>query len=246
MKLMRWAPIGLLLALPIASQAFVVTLNTTSGGYTYKAEAEFLYAGSTLTVELRNTQTSNAVPASNAQVLTGLFWDMNVAATDINAVIGAGSFYVDGAGNVIGTPSDTPAQHWAWKAGVPQINQTGTNFGVGAAGFGHFGDADAFSGGGSSPVLNGVDWGLLGGNWNIGGNQSPLIVNEMIFTFNVGTGFDLNSIDTVLFQYGSDLSEFRGWDPEFPPDEVVPEPTSIAMVAFAGAAVWARRRKNRK
>ena len=246
MKLLRWVPFGLLAVMPVVSSAFVVTLNKTEGGYTYKAEAEFLYSGSTLTVELRNMQDSNVVPAGNAQALTGLFWDMNVAATGIDAVIGATSFYVDGAGNVIGAPSETPAQHWAWKSGVPAVPQTGTNFGVGTAGFGHFGTGNAFAGGGSPPVLNGVDWGLLGGNWNIPGNETPFIVNEMIFTFNVGTSFDLESIDTVLFQYGSDFSEFRGFDLEFPPDEVVPEPTAIAMVAFAGAAVWARKKKAKK
>lgn len=245
MRVLRFAAFGLVL-LPFAVQANPFVLNTTTGGYNYKAEALFSYSGSTLTLNLKNTQNSNAVAAGNAQALTGLFWDMDVAATGIGAVIGGTSFYIDGAGNVIGAPAETPAQHWAWKSGAPSFPEAGTNFGVGAAGFGHFGDGNTFAGGGSNPVLNGVDWGLLGGNWNINGNQSPFIVNEMIFTFNVGTNFSLDSIDHVIFQYGSDFAEFRGWDPEFPPEEVVPEPASMAMIAFAGIAVWARRKRNQK
>ncbi len=244
MRVLRFLALGLVSAPLVASAQLFVELDQTSGGYNYKATADFDYMGSILTLVLTNTQTSNAVQAGNAQVLTGLFWDMNVAATGVGATKGS-SLFVDGAGNLTNPAPETEAQHWAWKSGVPNlpINHS-TNFGVGAAGFNHFGNADAFAPGGSNPVLNGVDWGLVGGNWDINGNQSPLIMSSMTFTFNVGTNFDINSIDHVVFQYGSGFNEFQGWDPEFPPEEAVPEPASIAMIAFAGIAVWARRKRN--
>lgn len=244
MRVLRFAAFGLVL-LPFAVQANPFILDTTSGGYNFKAEAEFSYSGSTLTLDLVNTQTAGATV--NEHVLTGLFWDMNVAATGLTASKGS-SIFVDGDGGSA-TPGETEAQHWAWKSGAPNlpvIGSGGTNFGVGAAGFGHFGDGDMFAPNGSNPKLNGVDWGLLGGNFAISGTQSPLIVSSMTFTFDVGTNFDLSSIDHVIFQYGSNFSEFQGWDPEFPPEEVVPEPASMAMIAFAGIAVWARRKRNQK
>lgn len=242
MKLLRWIPLGLLMV-PVAANAITYTLNATSGGYNYKATAAFTYSGSMLTLVLTNTQTSNVVPAGNAQVLTGLFWNMTGSVgAGSTAALTAGSSYVDGNGNAIGTPSNTPAQHWAHRAGATSWGPN-VNYGVGAAGFGHFGDGDAFQGGGSNPVLNGVDWGLLGGNWNIGGNQSPLIVSSMTFNFNVGNGFNISSLKNVYFQYGSGFTEFRGTDENFPPDEVVPEPASMAMAGFAAAAAISGRRR---
>lgn len=241
MKLFRWFPLCLL-ALPIAAHAGTFNLNSTSGGYTYKAQADFTYSGSILTLVLKNTQNSNLVSAGNAQILTGLFWNMNRTVTASTANISAGSSYVDGNGNALGTPSETPAQHWARKQGAPSWGG-GANYGIGAAGFGHFGPGDAFASGGSNPVLNGVDWGIIGGNWNIPGNESPFILNSMTFTFNIGTGFDVNSISNVWFQYGSGFSEFRGTDDQFPPSEAVPEPASIAMAGFAAAAALKGRRK---
>lgn len=243
MKFLRWIPLGLLMV-PVAASAVTYTLNATSGGYNYKASAVFTYSGSMLTLVLTNTQTSNAVPAGNAQVLTGLFWNMTGSVgAGSTAVLTGGSSYVDGNGNAIGAPGDTAAQHWAHKAGSTSWSGNTVNYGVGAAGFGHFGDSNAFQSGGSNPVLNGVDWGLVGGNWNMGGNQSPLILSSMTFNFNVGNGFNLSSLKNVYFQYGSGFNEFRGFDDEFPPDEVVPEPASMAIAGFAAAAAISGRRR---
>ena len=242
MRVLRWVSLGLF-CVPIAAHALTFTLNTTSGGYNYKASAVFSYSGSTLTLLLTNTQNSNVVAAGNAQALTGLFWNQNTSGTGLTASA-AGSFFGDGDGNVT-VPSETPAQHWAWKSATPSFNSS-VNFGVGAAGFGHFGNSDAFQGGGSTPVLNGVDWGLLGGNWNISGNQTPFIINHMTFTFNVGTGFNLNSINKVYFQYGSDFSEFNGEGDFDPSGDPVPEPGALAMLGFAGASLWARRKRTQK
>lgn len=238
MKFLRWIPLGLLMV-PVGANALVYTMNTTSGGYNYKARAEFTYSGSTLTVVLTNTQTSNAVAASNAQVLTGLFWNFNVAPTSPTASAGSSSF-VDGNGNVIGGPAENPAQHWAYASGsMPWSN---VNFGVASAGY--LDPSTPFQGGGTQPILNGVDYGLVGGNWNIGGNQGPLIISSMTFTFNVGLNYNVNSIDFVRFQYGSGLDKFGGsGDEEFPPNEVVPEPASMAMAGFAAAAAISARRR---
>lgn len=246
MKLFRWIPLGLL-ALPLSASAVTYTLNSTSGGYNYQATASFTYAGSFLTVVLTNTQNSNSVAASNAQVLTGLFWNMTgaVGAGSTAAVTG-GSTYSDGNGNEIGAPSETAAQHWGHRAGATSWGG-GVNYGVGAAGFGHFGGGDAFQSGGSNPVLNGVDWGLLGGNWSLGGNQSPLIVSSMTFNFNVGTNFNISSLNNVWFQYGSGFNEYRGGGTEGGGGNStpVPEPAAIAMIGFTALTAYAGRRRAR-
>lgn len=230
------------IALGGTSHAATFTLNQTSGGYTYKAQADFTYVGSILTVVLTNTQTSNAVAAANGQALTGLFWNLNVPVGAATASAGSSTFGNGNGGSY--TPTNTPGQHWAYKAGAPSFGG-GTNFGVGAAGFNHFGNHNAFEPGGSKPVLNGVDWGLLGGNWNIGGNQKPFIISSMTFTFDVGSSFNLNSITNVWFQYGSGFNEFRGGGLTSGGgnSNPVPEPASLAMIGFVSAGVAAARRK---
>ncbi len=235
------------LLIPVFGHAVVFTLNTTSGGYTYKATAAFSYSSSILTVVLTNTQSSNAASgpgqAGNGQALTGLFWNMNTGptATGLNAFLSDSSdYYVNGNGGVY-TPGvqDSVAKNWAWKSGTPNAGW-GTNFGIGAAGFGFF------ESGSQSPnrfdptgtnVINGPNYGLLGGNWVIGGNQIPFLVNSATFTFNVGTGFNINLLNNVRFQYGSDLSEFSGGGDNDGFGDPVPEPTSMAMSAVKDACI---------
>ena len=240
MKFLRWIPLGLLL-LPISAHAITFTLNTTSGGYNYKATADFSVVSGRLQVVLTNTQASGA--PSNANVFTGVFFSIPGLLSGGTAAMTAGSTLV--GTNPFG--SDTVAQHWAYKNGTPSPSFfSGVTQGIGTAGFGFYGPGDAFQGGGQNPVLDGVDFGMVGNAVN-GASTQPFVFNSMTFTFDLPTpGFQANSttIRNVWFQYGSDFSEFQGFDPEFPPGgDPVPEPAAMAMVAFTAAAVWARRKK---
>jgi len=220
-----------------SAHAQTVSFSDTVGGYTYGAQAVFQVVGSNLQVTLTNT--GNAV-SQNGQVLTGLFW--NGATTNYGTgSVTPSAVFVD-PGTTPYSGSDTAAQHWAYdNAGLP----TGYTEGIGGSGLGGtFGDGDVFASGGSSPVLNGVDWGIVNGRVgnNVSGNQSPFIDNYATFIL-TGVQDPQTAITQVRFQYGSDLGEYSHTVNITAP--VAPEPGSLALFLPGLAAIGfgARRRK---
>ena len=220
------------------ADAATFALDQTVNGYNYKATADFTFSGGQWTVVLTNL---GGPVSQNGQVLTGLFWDGpgsgGYTPVSANPTAGSGLF------NDNGTPfvGDSLAKHSAYTS-----NQNGHENGIIMAGFDL--SATVFQSGGSNPVLNGVDYGLVStfAGGGISGNQNPFVRNSA--TFVLGGAAD-GAIQNVIFQYGSDLCE----EPSFPGIEQgrstqpTPEPTSLAIWALGAIAVgYGARRRMRK
>jgi hypothetical protein len=226
------------LLLPATADAAVFALNQTVNGYNYKATAEFSFSGGQWTVVLTNL---GGAVSQNGRVLTGLFWDGpgsgGYTPVSANPTAGSGLFNDNGTAFV----GEGLAQHSAYTS-----NQNGRENGIIMAGFDL--TATVFQSGGSNPVLNGVDYGLVStfAGGGISGNQNPFVRSSA--TFVLGGAID-GTISNVLFQYGSDLCE----EPSFPgipqggSTQSTPEPTSLAIWALGIAAVgFGARRRMRK
>jgi hypothetical protein len=199
------------------------------------AMATFNVAGGDLHIRLSNI--SGVPVGSNPEVLSGLFFDLagdpSLSAGSLSLV--PGSFYVHTP------PSFEPAdQHWAFAeatgSGLPHYR-------IGAAGFGLFDGADTFAPGGGDPIMDGVDYGLVGqlATNPSAGLKKPLIDSAVDIVLK-GSLASLPEITNVSIQYGSSLLETRL------EAEAIPEPGLYAFVAGAliGAVPLWRLRKRRK
>ena len=227
-KIANLAAVALLL---VPAGSFAQTF--TSGGH---ASATFTQVGGNIEIVL----TALGGPAAaNPDVLTGLFWvDSNAGAYGkVSAAPNAGSALQNDDGSAWG--GESLDKHAAYKSalGFGAFNQ-----GIGMAGFGLFGDADAFAGGGTSPILDGTDFGIVNGfaAGGIGGNENPFVNNAAKFVLS-GT---LGTVSGVRFQFGSATTE-PGF--EIGRTSIVPEASSVGLMA-AGLVPFAallRRRRPR-
>jgi hypothetical protein len=215
-----------------AEAQHIRTYSFTSGAYS--AEAVFTKNGTNLEILFRNTST--VAVADNPYVLTGLFFNADDASLAKSSLsLAPGSVFVRTDSNL-----ESADKHWAYKGGV-STGADSWNHGIGAAGFGIFGDADAFAGGGSSPVLDGVDYGLVGtlSGSPSGGLKKNLIDDQIKIVLTGWTGTD---ITRVRFQWGSSLTENSTTITR------VPEPAfyqMAALLALGGLGIL-RFRKNRE
>jgi hypothetical protein len=217
-----------------------ITYSGSSGSLA--AEASFDLSGGNLVITLTNTSTSDVLIPT--EILTALFFDINPSTplTKISAVLGAGSTVLFGstdAGGVVGG-------EWAYKPGLSGAPAS-AGLGVSSAGLGLFGPSDLFPGsnlqGPGSP--DGLQYGITSAGDNAGtGNaevtgSNALIKNSVVFTFGVQSGFTLDSISNVQFQYGTGLG-----DPHFSSNNV-PEPTTVIIwsMLFGLGFAWFKMRK---
>ncbi len=218
------------------------------GGHNYDPFVSFSVGGGNLTIVLREDGDAAGL---NPHVLTGVLWmDSNTGAygtVSANATAGSTVQNDDGTLYAVG---ETVAQHWAYRT------QTFDGFqqGVGTAGFtdvpgGLFGNGDVFAAGGSPPLVNGVDWGMVSGfaAGGINGNENPFIVNSGTFVLSLGT-MPAPVITGVRFLYGSAAGEGPNPPIRIPPLQVVPEGSSVGLMAagmlpFAGLTAMFRRRR---
>lgn len=191
-----------------------------------------------LLVTLTNTSSNDVLVPTD--VLTAVFFNLNAVLTSISAQLAPGSSVqfaptpgTDSNGGVGG--------EWAY---LSPLNQYGANSGISSTGLGIFGQP-SFGGsnlqGPSNGALNGLSYGItsagddpLTGNAAVTGTNA-LIKNSVIFTLGgLPTDFDLNTISSVTFQYGTSLTE---------PSFQVPEPAPLAMIGLALTAFAALRRR---
>ncbi len=171
------------------------------------ASATFTLSGGNLDIIFRDTATSPA--GSNADVLTGLFFDVsgspifNKASSSIDT---NGSIFVNTSNN---SPTGVIGDHWAFKQGLKGTSPTppgNANYGISATGLGIFGPSDTFTGNGGSP--DGVDYGLVGpgGPGGVNHNQGPQLQNSVHIVLSDSLSGSA-TISNVWFQYGSALTE---------------------------------------
>lgn len=229
------------LALTSTAGAAAITYTGTDGG-TRAASATFTVSGTNLYVTLANTSTSDVT--YNTEVLNALFFTLpsTITLTPVSATLSPGSTVTNAAaqpanGNVGG--------EWAYKSG---LSVGGANRGISSTGFGIFG-APNFNGpnlDGNSNV-QGDNFGLVSAGDNPCTGQGQIanteyVQNSIAFSFSgLPTGFSLNSISNVQFQYGTATTDTRttGSVPNAP--AVIPEATTAAFAAPASLLLLKRR-----
>jgi len=242
-------------AVPARASSIPVTL-VASDSLGHAASATFTVSGNTLTVVLTS---EGSVWGANGDLLTGLFFKVSGATlSGPTASLASGSSILDYTDNLTAGPDlltnvagTNVGGDWAYKSGITssQIG-SGTYYGLGAAGFGIFGNADIIDssatpfapgtdkysyGGGTPPdgpamgIIPGGAYSPNGGSTSI--NNNPIIQNAVVFTFTI-TG-TITSIDTANFQFGTQLNETQlgGTTVRTPPPSGVPLP-GVAVAGF--------------
>jgi hypothetical protein len=215
----------------LAQAQHIRTFSFLSGDGKYGAEAIFTKVGTNLEILFRNT--SPVAVADNPYVLTALFFNAD------DTTLGKGSLTLAPGSVFVNTDSslESADKHWAYKGGV-STGADSWHHGISTVGFGIFGPADAFAGGGKVPVLDGVDYGLVGSlsSSPSGGLKKNLIDDQIQIVLTDWSGAD---ITRVRFQWGSDLTDNSTTITR------VAEPAyyQLASLLLLGSlALWKRRR----
>ena len=209
----------------------------TGSSGTQSASANFDLSGNTLTITVTNTSTADVLIPGD--VLTGVFFNTAHTLTPDSATLNGSTVE---NGSIIHSVGEGWQYQW-FSSGLPH----GMDSGISATGLGLFGPSGNFD---AQPVqLGGIDYGIVSagdnpGTGNTGVSHGPLINDSIAFTLTVPNGFSLSELgDTIVFQYGSSLSELSitGTDPPAP----APEPASIVLWTAALAGLVLGRRPKR-
>lgn len=225
------------------------TVSASSG--TLAASATFNIVGNQLSILLANTSTSDVLVPSD--VLTAVFFNYAGTLTPFSALLPTGSTVVLGSTANYPKASD-PANvggEWAYGSGLSGA-PGGANTGISSSGLGLFGGSN-FNGVNLSPpaALDGLQYGITSAGDNLatgntGVTGSELIKNsvEFILTGSFAQGAEASKLfSNVSFQYGTALTE-----PNLPPQEVVPEPSTMMLLGLGlvSLAVYGKRRMNKE
>ncbi|MEK6643580.1 MAG: XDD4 family exosortase-dependent surface protein [Planctomycetota bacterium] len=219
----------ILCATPIQStSAAPITFSASSGNLA--ASATFEVVGGNLQVTLTNSSLFDVlVPAD---VLTGMFFDVNGAApvlTPVSAILGLGSsavFGVTDLGGVVGG-------EWAYGASLAGAPHGATR-GISSSGLGLFSGPNFPGSNLQGPAgVDGMQYGILSAGDNIAtGNaavtgSNAFVKNAVVFLLSgIDGNFDPSAvIGNVSFQYGTALTEPN-----------IPEPATMTMLAMSAFA----------
>lgn len=233
-----------LMGLSTEADAAVFAFSGISGanGQALSASAEFQVSGTNVTVILTNTATAAANDGAN--VLAGLYFDLNSSRTfsNGNAFLTSGSNLVkkNDNSNQVGNSLNN---EWMFKAGVVSTGgqqNFSADYGIGATGFNFSPNADTFAEqfhGGNVMAGANDDYGLVPTLGITVGSPSNLYMrNSATFTFTVNSTFSESDIRNVRVSYGSAGQSVI---------QSVPEPTTMSALTL-GLAAAVRNRRRRK
>lgn len=239
---------AVVVVLGLAAQAWadVVSFNfagSLPSGHAAAATFTLNDAANTVAIRIENTIGSSGNNL-DSRALTGLFWNMSAGSLPWTSVTAThGGAINNGSGY-------TPTQLWAFRGDLSAgATPFGTQFGLGAAGFGVFSPTDMLAPGGPHPQPNGLDGGVLSatGAAYAGQNQNPMFRTFVEFVFSVNSAFFAGgihnmSISGVGWQFGSGFEE--------PGVTVIPLPPAAwaglaCLVGVAGFGVLRRRSLSR-
>jgi hypothetical protein len=198
-------------------------------------------AGTELVVSLSNTGNPVTSPVTSpSDILGGVFFNLTGVGnlTTVSAVLGAGSILETNSTPVTPPAGTTLGDYWDYAGGISGAPH-GDNQGIASTGYiGAFGSGNF----GSNPVnVDGFDYGIVNGNTGAGNDHvptTPVVNNTMVFTLtNLPAGFSLSQVSSVVFQYGTSLSEASI------NAVLVPEPGVAALVGFGVAGFLVSRRR---
>jgi hypothetical protein len=223
----------------------------SASGNPIAASADFTLSGTTLTILLKNTSTfdysasPNSYRAVPTDVLTGLFWDLTVGTSLTETGATAPAITVAPLPANLLLASTPGGWDFAQSLVAAPLSGVTQHYGLGTAGFGIF-DGGTSSGGPGSPTNYGIMNSLyVDGEGNPSVNGTPYAKDSITFTLTVPSGFDIQSITNVRFQYGTALDE--GDFPGGPGPGVlpVPEPATLSMFGIAALGFGAALRRRR-
>lgn len=210
-----------------ASSSAVASFESFSGSSgDLSAQVDFSLSGSTLTVTLINSSSSDVLVPTD--ILTGVFFDSADTLTPVSASLDGSTVYY---GTITPGSSSEVGNGWGYASGVSAHGENSAISAMGAVtGLGHsnFGN--------QSTPLQGVDYGILSagdnsatGNGGVTGH-GPLIKDQVQFILTAPSGFTLSDLgDSVVFQYGTALTDTSlAGSAQV---TAVPEPSTV----FAGA-----------
>jgi hypothetical protein len=227
------------LASPASADSIAFSASDAEGR---SASATFAHTGTYLSITLSNTSSADALLP--VDILTGLFFDISSGAglTPLSAVLG-------GVATVHFGSSDGGSVGGEWAYASNLSGPGGASYGIGSAGLGLFTPGDRFDTGSNlqgAESVNGLEFGITTAGDDVTTGNTPvtgahaLIQGSVVFFFTVGSGFDLDDISNVSFQYGTSLSE--------PNITEMPEPGTLLLLGtgLAGLAASVRRRRRHR